>query len=259
MFNKLGLQIYSVRNYMTDAESIRRTFERLAAIGYSEVQTAGKPNCTTEEYAAAAHDNGFDIIGTHYAFPQDVDNIDDYIEMHRILKTTNAGIGGAHDFAKDKAQFIQFIEKANRLAENLSKHGMKFTYHHHAFEFAKLGGERIMDILVDGLDPKNVSFVLDTHWLQRGGVSITEWMEKLAGRCDILHLKDYAVKPGENNGYITECGEGNINFKDIIKLAEQIGVKHLCVEQDVWPAGFDSVDYCLKKSFDYLSQFIDIK
>ena len=259
MFNKLGLQIYSVRNYMTDAKSVRETFERLAKIGYSEVQTAGAFPCTVEEYASAAHDNGFTFVGTHYGFPADVNDIEDYVKMHQILGTTNAGVGGAFDMAKDKAKVMPFIEKANTLGENLKKYGMKFTYHHHAFEFARLEGDRIMDMLVDGLNPETTSFVLDTHWLQKGGVSITEWLEKLAGRCDILHLKDYAVAPGDNNGYITECGSGNINFKEVIKVAEQVGVKHLCVEQDTWPLGFDSVDYCMRKSFEHLSQYLDLK
>ena len=259
MFNKLGLQIYSVRNYMTDAKSVRETFERLAKIGYSEVQTAGAFPCSVEEYAAAAHDNGFTFVGTHYGFPEDVNNIEEYVKLHQILGTTNAGVGGAHDVSKDKAKVYAFIEKANTLGENLKKYDMKFTYHHHAFEFAKLGDDRIMDLLVDGLNPETTSFVLDTHWLQKGGVSITEWLEKLAGRCDILHLKDYAVAPGDNNGYITECGSGNINFKEVIKVAEETGVKHLCVEQDTWPLGFDSVDYCMRKSFEHLSQYLDLK
>lgn len=256
MFDKLGLQIYSVRNYMTDAASIEKTFERLAAIGYKEVQTAGAFPCTAEEYAAAAHKNGFEIVGTHYGFPENVDDIDDYVKYHQALGTTNAGIGGAFELANDKAKIMPFIEKANRLGENLAKYGMKFTYHHHAFEFAKLDGVRIMDMLVDGLDPKTTSFVLDTHWLQKGGVSITDWIEKLSGRCDILHLKDYAVAPGENNGYITECGSGNIDFEAVIKVADACGVKHLCVEQDTWPLGFDSVDYCMKKSYDHLMGII---
>ena len=83
--------------------------------------------------------------------------------------------------------------------------------------FSKLGDQRIIDILIDGLNPETTSFVLDTHWLQKGGVNIIEWLKKLEGRCDILHLKDYAVAPGENNGYITECGSGNINFEEVIK------------------------------------------
>lgn len=258
MFQKLGLQIYSVRNYMTDEAGIRDTFRRLARIGYTEIQTAGALCCSVEAYRAAMDDNGFTCIGTHCNLPQDVDDIGEYVKFHQTLGTTRAGIGGFFNIDKLE-KLMEFIEKVNRLTANLASCGMQFTYHHHAHEFAKLSdGTRIIDYLLRELDPR-VGIVLDTYWLQAGGVSITEWLEKLAGRCDVLHLKDFAVTPGSNNSFITECGNGNINFAEVLKVAEQTGVRHLCVEQDTWPLGFDSVDYCMRKSFEHLAQFMDIQ
>lgn len=61
----------------------------------------------------------------------------------------------------------------------------------------------MMDVLVDGLDPKTTSFVLDTYWVQHGGGDVRAWMEKLAGRIDILHLKDMGMAGSQ---YITEIG-----------------------------------------------------
>ena len=55
-------------------------------------------------------------------------------------------------FVKSGKEYIDLIEKINRLAENLSKHGMKFTYHHHAHEFGMIDGFRPMDLFVDGFD-----------------------------------------------------------------------------------------------------------
>ena len=101
-------------------------------------------------------------------------------------------------------------------------------------------------MLVDGLDPKTTSFVLDTYWVQHGGGDVIAWMNKLAGRIDILHLKDMAMADKQ---YITEIGQGNLNFDGIIETAEKIGVKHYVVEQDTCPGDpFDS----LKISYDYI-------
>lgn len=256
MFDKLGIQLWTVRNYMNDEASIKYAFERLAAIGYKEIQTAGGFPCGVEKFAELMKNAGLSCVGTHYDFPADINNLDDYINLHRTLGTTTAGVGGGAG-GTSKESVLAYIDKVNALAEKLAEHGMKFSYHHHSHEFAKVnGGDRIMDYLVDGFDKKNVSFVLDTCWLAHASVDVNEWIEKLAGRCDILHLKDWAVKPGTNDGYITECGNGNINFETVIKTAEATGVKYLCVEQDSWPSGFDSIDYCAKKSFDYLSQFL---
>ena len=91
------------------------------------------------------------------------------------------------------------------------------------------------------------SFCLDTYWIQHGGGDVRAWIERLGGRIDILHLKDMGVN--ENGPFITECGNGNINFDGIIPLAEACGVKHFCVEQDIWPGDpFDSI----KQSSEYL-------
>ena len=82
-------------------------------------------------------------------------------------------------------------------------------------------------------------------------------IELLAGRVDILHLKDMEayreVRIGDATvavPYITEVGSGNLNFKSIIATAEACGVKHFVVEDDraVDVGSFDAV----KKSADYI-------
>lgn len=251
MYKNLGLQLYSVRNHMEDEEGVKYTFKRLAEIGYTEAQTAGAFPCPVEKFAEYAKDAGIKIVGTHYGFPADLNDITDYVNLHKTLGTTNAGVGGGA-YGKTKEEILAYIDKVNTLAEKLKDYGMKFTYHHHSHEFGKVGGARVIDYFVDGFDKNNVSFVLDTYWLQNAGADVTTWIEKLAGRVDILHIKDRAVKFGANEGFITEIGSGNLDFDKIIKTAEATGVKHICVEQDTWPLGFDSLD-CVKKSFDYFA------
>lgn len=90
----------------------------------------------------------------------------------------------------------------------------------------------MLDILRRELDPDNTSFVLDTYWLQYGGVSVTETVSRFAGRLDILHLKDMRIPFGENDPQMTALGGGNLDFPEIIRAAEDAGVTHLCYEQD---------------------------
>ncbi len=255
MFDKLGIQLYSVRNYMEDEAGVKYTFDRLAEIGYKEIQTAGAFPCSVEKFAEHAKNAGLTCVGTHYGMPE-LDKIEEYVQLHKTLGTTIGGVGGGA-YGKTKAEVLAYIDKVNAFAEKLSEYGMKFSYHHHSHEFGKVpGGERVIDYMVDGFDKNNVCFVLDTYWLQHAGANVNAWIEKLAGRCDILHLKDKEIPIGTNDGRITMCGSGNIDLEGAIKAADASGVKHLCVEQDSWPAGFDSIDYCAKKSFDYLSQFL---
>ena len=255
MYEKLGLQVYSVRNHINSPEETAETFKKLAEMGYTEIQTAGSfANCPPEAYAKAAKDAGLTVIGTHYQVPEDVDDIDDYVAMHRLLGTTNAGIGGLR--LETIGEYEAFVEKANRLAKNLARHGMKFTYHHHSWEFARLDGVRPIDLLLEKLDKDNITFVFDTYWLNNAGVDVVSFLEKYGDRCEILHLKDRAVKPATNEAYITELGSGNLDWAAILEVAERKGIKHICVEQDIWPEDGDSLISCAMSAEYFKKTFL---
>lgn len=252
MIEKLGLQLYTIRDFLQNEEDVKRSFEKLAKIGYKEAQTAGLyAFMSPEAFAKAANDNGIEIIGTHVPFTEIEGNTDKMIEMHRTYGTTNMGIGGMpglFDKVLTKDEVYDFIARFNACAKKLREKDMKLTYHNHHYEFLKVEGKPIMDHLIENLDKETVTFVLDTYWLQCGGVSILEYMNKLAGRVDILHLKDFKVQFKESQNY-TEILNGTINFTDVIAAGEKIGVKHYVVEQDSCPGDpFDS----LKTSYDNL-------
>lgn len=236
MMNKeFSIQVYSVRDMMTTAEQTADTFKKLASYGYTGIQTAGAFTFGVEAYAEAAKAAGLKVVGTHLDMDTLEKDIQETVRIHRLLGTTNVGIGSFGPIITADAStedVLAFTKRANALGEALKPYGMKFTFHHHAREFAKIGHETIMDILAREMNPETTSFVLDTCWLQAGCVSVVEWIEKLAGRVDILHLKDRGIIQGTNDGMITELGAGNINFKAVLKAAENAGVKDFCYEQD---------------------------
>lgn len=254
---KLGLQLWTVRTSLQKGkEEFIKTFENLKALGYDEIQTAGCYGYDYAEFYDMVHAAGIDIVGTHDDFGMMVNDIEKSIENHKKLHTTNMGIGGF--FAHSVAETEDFIVKANKIAARISKEGMKFTYHHHSHEFLVLdNGKRMIDMLIEGLDPENVTFVLDTYWLQHAGADVCDWIEKLSGRVDILHLKDMACQlnaEGNTIPAISACGKGNLNFEKIIATAKKSGVKYYCVEQDNCP-----VDYIadVKASSEHLHKIID--
>ena len=249
MINKLGLQLWTVGGTMGNAEDIRSTFRKLKEIGYDMVQTAG---CAIPyaEFAKIAEEEGIEICGTHEGFDALYNDPALAMENHRLLKTTNMGIGYHNTSTVEIVE--EFIKKANELADIIYPHGFKFTYHHHNDEFTRLAnGKTAMDMLTEGLDPVKTSIVLDTYWVQYGGGDVRYWLERLAGRVDILHLKDMGT--AEEKPFITEIGNGNLWWDGIIETAVKTGVKYFVVEQDTCPGDpFDSV----KKSAEYLKKFM---
>ena len=237
---KLGLQLYTVRGSFATEEMARATFKKLRELGYEEAQTAG---CYDFDYALfyeMAHDAGIEIVGTHDNFDMMKNDIDTAIENHKKLHTTNMGIGGF--WPSDVKSVEEMIESANKIGARIAKEGMKFTYHNHSQEFLKLeNGKSTMDMLIEGLDPETTSFVLDTHWVQNAGGDVCDWIERLKGRIDILHLKDMGPRLDENHRVvpnIVPCGKGYLNFEKIIATAQKCGVKYYCVEQDNCPADY---------------------
>ena len=237
-----GLQIYTVRDKMTDAESIKTTFKALKEMGYSYIQTAGTPAIPYAEYKAAADEAGIEIVGTHEDYKLMLNCFDAALAVHKTLDTKLMGVGSFHAKPEetDIAVWEEFIKNANAIGKKCAEHGMKFTYHNHSHEFIKLSnGKTIMDMLVEGLDPETTSFVLDTFWVQHGGGDVRYWIEKLAGRIDILHLKDMKRLEifNEKRGFqmFTEVGNGNLEWDLILDAAEKAGVKYYVVEQDTCP------------------------
>ncbi len=238
MISKLGLQLYTVRDYLhgVDEKTMDKTFERLVEMGYTEGQTAG---WETDEYAALAKKHGMTIVGTHFDMNKIYNDPAETIRMHKLLGTTNIGIGAMPRKARTGYDdFMKFIDDYNKAAAFYAKEGFKLTYHNHSFEWVQVcGNKTMMDLMVENFDPDNISFVLDTCWVANAGADLCQWMRKLAGRIDILHLKDLKTVYINDNGWSTEqrlceVGRGNIDWEHTLKVAEEIGVKHYVVEQD---------------------------
>lgn len=249
MIEKLGVQLYTVREFMKTEEDVRATFRKLKALGYDQGQTAGCA-ISYEAYGRIAREEGIEIVGTHDKFDLMVEDFEQSYQNHQLLGTNIMGIGGF--FSKEVAECEEFIRKANIVGEKIAAHGGRFTYHNHSHEFIrKENGKRMMDMLVEGLNPETTSFVLDTYWVQHGGGDVRHWIEKLSGRIDILHLKDMA-KDSEKQ-YITEIGNGNLYWQGIVESAEKAGVKYYVVEQDICPGDpFES----LKISSEYIHKYL---
>ena len=89
---------------------------------------------------------------------------------------------------------------------------------------------------MENTDPELVGFEIDVHWIQRAGHDPVKWIERLAGREDMVHLKDYRIcfpdgEPTQEIFHREQCiqfaeiGEGNLDMKPSSSLRE--GRSHL--------------------------------
>ena len=258
MFDKLGLQLYTVRNFMSTEEDMEKTVERLVGMGYTVGQSAGYES---ENMAKIMKKYGMTIAGTHFNFEKIINEPDQTMKLHELLGTTNIGVGAMPAPGRTSQEGLEeFVRTYNKVAPIYAKNGFRLTYHNHSFEFASHNGKQTMfEYMMENFDP-NISFVLDTCWAANAGADVCDMIEKLQGRLDILHLKD--IKTVMEDSWATkqvmcEIGNGVINWKKILKTAEDTGVKYIVVEQDnFWTD--ENPFKSLEISRDYLKKYINI-
>ena len=251
---EFGLQIYSVRDHFTNPEDTKAALLALAKMGYSNIQTAGLYDYISPElFAEYVREAGLTVCGTHYDYNKIVNDVEGTVAYHKTLGTKFIGIGGMPMNLRNEAGLTEFIATFNKMANVYAKYGFKLTYHNHWFEFERLSdGKTYFDHMIEEFND-NISFVLDTFWAQYAGIDVRDIIERLAGRIDILHLKDMTAERDKPDSYkypMVEIGSGVMNFKGIIETADRTGVKYYVVEDDRCLEG-KSLE-CAKISADYI-------
>lgn len=257
MQEKIGVQLYTVRDYLNSETQIAQTFQKLRAIGYDNIQTHGPlSGISYEKFGELAREAGLEICGSFDDFEQMKYAPAAAIEKHRALNTTIMGIACAGVFRNGTLGFYSEKDVEDAIsgmvlaAQNIAPAGFKFAYHNHGHEFCKLGKKTILQHFIEQTPADTVSFCLDTYWTQYGGGNILKYIRMLKNRLDILHLKDFGRTPSAP--YTAAIGDGNLCWEEIIEEARCAGVRYYVVEQDDCQ-GEDPFD-ALARSREYLDK-----
>ena len=244
----IALQLYTVRDLLTDAESTRATLLRIKEIGYEGVQLAGAVS-EVRAVAQMADEVGLRVIG-FLGGVTDIENAsEELFSALRAYGATDIGISG---YQTTEHGAREFAARVNAAAKKVRDAGFTFSYHNHHHEFLRTAcGKTVMDIYKEVFDPSLVDFMPDTYWLQRAGIDVRDFIETKASRITILHLKDYECR--EETALFAPLGEGNLNLRGIVSLAERVGIRDLVVEQDVCEG--DPLA-CVARSYAYLTQIL---
>jgi sugar phosphate isomerase/epimerase len=229
---KIAAQLYTLREFLKTEADIATTLQTVKDIGYNAVQNSGLGPISPEKLKEIADRVGIEICATHIPFSDMADKFDEVVATHKLWNCKYAGIGSLpKEYNTNGEGYAQFAKIASEVARKLKAVGLQFVYHNHAFEFKKFDGKSGMDILFEQSDPNAFGFELDVHWVQAGGGDPIEWIHKVKGRMQVVHLKDYTIASGSERIF-AEVGEGNMNFKGILQACEETGVEWGAVEQD---------------------------
>ena len=237
-----GVQLYTLRRYLSKNEDITATAKRLKSMDCGCVQLfhGGRE---LEKICEIFSSEGIDITGTLSSL-EELENNPELFTVSRKYGLRDIGISS---FITDEAAVDAFIPKVNAFAEKAKAEGFTFSYHNHAHEFTRLpSGKTVMDRFLSEFS-SDVTLMPDTYWLQTAGIDVADWLEKYGSNAAILHLKDLTIH--DNKPAFAPVGQGNMNFPHIIEAAKASGIREFIIEQDEC---LQDPFECVKMSLDYL-------
>jgi len=240
---KIGAQLFSLRKYLKQEENVPLVFKKVKEMGAEVVQVSGMCKIDSKKLGKISKDFELPICITHSPIDRIKNDLDRLANEHLDFGCKNIGIGMmSSEYRGSEDGLMKFIELLNDTAKKLEAYGMTIAYHNHHFEFKKYGEKTIYDIMIDETD-KAVQFIPDTFWIKVGGYSPQEYIKKLSGRINTLHLKDYKKTLGLP--VFRAVGKGIFDFVDILKVAEDTGVENAVVELDLSPNPYKSMEFSL--------------
>ena len=246
---KIGAQMYTVRDYCKDLDSFAETLAKLADMGFKVVQISGTCPYTGEWIDEQLKKNGLECAITHNPYNEIMNDTAALIEKHKKFGCNFIGLGGIGRKEKTINDFIADVKPA---VKAIKEAGLHFSYHNHSEEFFKVDGTNELEKMMAAFAPDELSFTFDTHWAHAAGADPIQWLKKLKGRVQCIHLKDIELYFGENGRELRYgvVGKGNMNFEGILAAADESDVQYGLIEQDDC-YGADPFE-CLKESLAYL-------
>jgi sugar phosphate isomerase/epimerase len=270
---KVGIQLYSVKQHLMQ-DGIG-TMKKVADIGYKYIEPFSSSRfsigeaekgyglgMTRTEAKAFLNDTGIKIVGGHYYYPG-LEAFEDMCDYFAFLGAKNFGSGGDF-YPGGKDELLRKIELMNKDAQIAHKHGLRYYYHNHFWEYQKFDGKTVLEIIAAETSPDLVYFEQDNYWTARGGADPVAQARKLRGRLILMHQKDFSKDANEpislfeqrvdinkpinsqthndnrHVGTFAEVGNGILPIQSYIDAGNELGVEYILLEQDL--TAIDEID-----------------
>ncbi len=245
---QLGAQMYTLRDHLKTPADIAATCKKVSDMGYRGIQVSGFGEIEVSELVKILKDHGLTCGATHASLDQ-MKNVNQCVEYHQALECQYTAIGGFWPQENHylSATWIAFAKEFSDVVAQLANHGITAGYHNHSHEFLKCvdTGKTAYETLIEHTSD-NVWFELDTYWVTHGGGEPSAWLDRVAGRCPVIHVKDMGINH-ERNQFMCEVGEGNLQWDRIVSASKNADVQWYMVERDSGELDpFDSLEISLK-------------
>ncbi len=233
----IAVQLYSLR---TLPGSFDETLARVAAAGFTAVETVGDHGCTADEMRALLDKHRLRVISTHLQLDALREHMREIIAFNRAIGNDTLVVPFIPWLVGEKRADV--FQEAGRLLGELGQRcqaeGMHLLYHNHGWEMVAIDGKLALDWLFDSAGAENLGFEPDLAWITFAGVDPVALLQRYAGRCPRVHVKDLAPK-GErpedalrDGAVMADVGYGTLDWPRLLAAARDAGAAWYIVEHD---------------------------
>jgi sugar phosphate isomerase/epimerase len=244
----LSLQLYSVRHALDD--DLEGTLNRVAGIGYRQVECSYRLYSRGPQVARALRDNGL-AVPTMSSSLVDVDVAPIFSAARDLGATAVIDTFIPEQFWTSEEDVDRIAGHLNAAAVTAADYGLRVGYHNHWWELERqFAGRTALEALVDRLRPE-VVLEVDTYWVAVGGEDVVALLRRLADRVRFLHLKDGPIN--HDNLQQQPAGQGKMPIPEILQAAPQVEVGAVEFDEyagDIFDAIAASLAYLSERSAD---------
>lgn len=234
----IGLQLYSLREQFK--KDVPGTLDEVKRFGIKYVELAGTYDQTPEQFSKELKQRDLTPISGHFGYDEYKKDPDAVAAQAKALGLKYAGCAWiTHQGDFDEKTCREAIETFNKAGAALAKHGLKFFYHVHGYEFQPYQGATLLDLLIKETDPKLVAYQMDIFWIVFPNQDPVQLLNKYPRRWELMHLKD--MKRDTQTGALTggtdvkndaALGAGKMDLPAILRAAKEVGVKWYFIEDE---------------------------
>lgn len=247
----VGVQVYSVRD--DAAKDFKGTMQAIKDMGYDCVELAGLYGMEPAAIRAALDAVGIPALSAHVPYAELVADIPGTVAAYVTIGCKYIAVPYLMDEDRPGTPaFPQVMENIAKIGEECNKQGITLLYHNHDFEFVRLEDGRYgLDTLYETVPASLLQTELDTCWVNVAGEDPAAYIRKYAGRCPVVHLKDFFMdrenkpeqmyeligveKKARDRGSFEfrPVGYGLQDMPSILAAAVESGASYVVVEQDM--------------------------
>jgi sugar phosphate isomerase/epimerase len=222
----VGLMLYTVRDECArDLESVLRT---VAGLGYDGVELFDLHGHDPALVRGWLDELGLVAAGRHAGLDALEHDLPALAAELAVLRTDRIALAWI-DPPESGAEARAAVARIAAIAPRAQELGLRLGFHNHWGELRPLeDGVTTLDLLC-ALPPELLWLELDLGWAWEAGADPVALLERLKGRCPLVHVKDLRSRGSREH---CPVGDGAVGYERVLPAAVQAGVEWLIVEQD---------------------------